>query len=283
MEQQFDITAQSGPIDGLADSCCEVAVGCIDVGGIVKSVIETSERLRTEHDSLKDTVAALNLDQQQVAQASDEARVISQNAIQRLGDGTQLIRSSLEQIATLVRLVDTLTHHVTGFGAAIDQVKRSSQEIDKIAQTTNILALNASIEAARAGEFGKTFAVVASEVKALALNTRNATEEIARTIDALGHEAQQVITEIDAGVSVNDEARKSVVKIEQTLVVVGDMIDEVDRQNEQVALANRAISDHVDSAGFALVFRRGSDRERPPAWAGARTGEFGRRHGEHHV
>jgi methyl-accepting chemotaxis protein len=232
-------------IERISESCGEVSIGCSDVSGLIQSVIASSERLRAEHSALLGTVETLNTDQDQVAQACDESRLLSQRAIDQLAQGTGHIRASLAEIGHLLALVDTLTKHVTGFAAAMAQVRQCSYDIDQIAETTNILSLNAAIEAARAGDAGRGFAVVANEVKTLAGKTRKATDEIARTIDALGSEAEHVIAEIENGVKVRDAARSSVERIEDTLVGVSDMVSEVDRQNDQIAQATGAISNHV--------------------------------------
>ena len=234
-----------GSIDLIPESCGEVTVGCADVAGIVQSVIQSSEKLRAEHGALQGTVAELEADQRKVSEASDEARLLSERAIERLGQGTEMIQTSLGRISDLLDLVDTLSQHVTGFAAAMEQVRRCSQDIDQIAETTNILALNATIEAMRAGDAGRTFAVVASEVKSLANDTRKATEEIGRTIDTLGGEAERVITQIESGAEASREAKNSVIQIEQTINGVADLVEEVDRQNDQIARSTGTISNHV--------------------------------------
>jgi len=78
----------------------------------------------------------------------------------------------------------------------VDRLRESSAAIGnvvnliaQIARQTTLLALNSTIEAARAGAAGKGFAVVATEVKALAVQTQGATEEISRKIDALQRDA----------------------------------------------------------------------------------------------
>jgi methyl-accepting chemotaxis protein len=253
MLQESIPVPESGAIDGISEACSEVTVGCSDVSGLVQSVIASSERLRAEHTALLGTVTTLNEDQDQVAQACDESRLLSRRAIDQLAQGTVHIRASLSEIGNLLLLVDTLTQHVTGFAAAMGQVRQCSRDIDQIAETTNILSLNAAIEAARAGDAGRGFAVVAAEVKTLAGKTRQATDEIARTIDTLGMEAEQVIDEIEKGVKVRESARNSVARIEDTLVGVGEMVSEVDRQNDQIAQATGAISGHVDKLQQVLA------------------------------
>ncbi len=253
MEHQAIKASGAVAVDGIAESCSEVTLGCSDVSGLVQSVLESSAKLREEHTALLGTVETLNEDQDQVAQACDESRLLSQRAIDQLSRGTEHIRASLAEIGNLLVLVDTLTQHVTGFAAAMSQVRQCSRDIDQIAETTNILSLNAAIEAARAGEAGRGFAVVAAEVKNLAGKTRTATDEITRTIDALGSEAEQVVAEIEKGVKVRDNARNSVERIEETLSGVGEMVSEVDRQNDQIAQSTGAISGHVDKLQQVLA------------------------------
>jgi methyl-accepting chemotaxis protein len=249
---EIDITNASA-LDRIPEKCGEVTVGCTDVAGIVQAVIRSSKTLREEHDALSGTVAALEADQSKVAQASDEARLLSERAIERLSEGTSLIQSSLGQIGSLLELVDTLGQHVTSFSAAMEQVRRSAKDIEDIAETTNILALNATIEAMRAGDAGRTFAVVASEVKSLANDTRKATEEIAATIDALGDEAGVVITRIEQGSQASGEAKASVARIETTISSVGELVEEVDKQNDVIARATGTISGHVDAVQRVLT------------------------------
>lgn len=237
----------------IPESCGAVTVGCSEVAGVVEAVIKSSELLRAEHEALQGTVAALEADQAKVAEASDEARLLSERAIERLGEGTALIQSSLGQINELLEMVDTLGQHVTTFAAAMEQVQRSAQDIDDIAETTNILALNATIEAMRAGEAGRTFAVVASEVKSLANDTRKATEEIAQTIASLGDEATTVISKIEAGSEASGQAKASVAQIEGTIASVGSLVEEVDKQNDVIARSTGTISDHVHGVQDVLV------------------------------
>ena len=239
-------------LDQIPESCGAVTVGCTDVAGIVDGVIRASKLMREQHMTLHGTVAELEADQSKVSDASAEARLLSERAIERLGEGASLINSSLAQINSVLELVETLSSHVTSFAAAMEQVRRSAQDIDQIAETTNILALNATIEAMRAGDAGRTFAVVANEVKSLANDTRRATEEIAATVDALGSEAGVVIEKVEAGARASAGAKESVARIESTISNVGELVEQVDKQNDTIARSTATISNHVVSVRGVL-------------------------------
>jgi methyl-accepting chemotaxis protein len=241
---KFD-TGGSRAIGSLSDNCGKVTVGCANVGGLLQAVIDTSGALRAEHIELQGTVDELHKDQLKVVEASDESRLLSSRAIERLSKGTAQIHASLGQITELLNLVDQLSSHVTGFASAMTQVKTCSQTIQEIAETTNILALNASIEAQRAGEAGRTFAVVASEVKGLSNETRVATDEIVTVIDALGLEANQVIDQIKVGADVSNAAKASVSSIEDTITDVSNLVREVDQQNDQIAQSTGMMTDRI--------------------------------------
>jgi methyl-accepting chemotaxis protein len=92
---------------------------------------------------------------------------------------------------------ERITEKVQALSSCTEEISRVVQLIHDIASQTNMLALNATIEAARAGEAGKGFAVVAGEVKNLAGQTANATEDITQQVDVIQASVRDVAQAID--------------------------------------------------------------------------------------
>jgi methyl-accepting chemotaxis protein len=104
----------------------------------------------------------------------------------------QLFRAS-EVVKAAAAEAQSTNEDIAGLAQAAQKIDDVVKLIQSVAGQTNLLALNATIEAARAGVAGKGFAVVASEVKALAVQTAKATNDIAAQIAAVQSSTHGVV------------------------------------------------------------------------------------------
>ena len=239
-------------INIVARNCGSLAIECSDVSGYVSGVSDRISSNLKILDNLEDVTSRLLLDQARVAESTDEARILAEQAREKLGQGRAAIEDTINIFSGLTDLVVQLGERMAGFADAMSRVQNVSSSIESIASKTNMLALNATIEAARAGEAGRSFAVVAAEVKKLAHDTRAATSEIASTIASLTREAEAVTSEIATGVDRSRIAQSGLATITGTVRDVADIVAMVDRQTDGIAQSTAMIQQSVDSVKGGL-------------------------------
>jgi hypothetical protein len=173
------------------------------VGGIVETVSAASAELEISAGMLTKTAATTQQLSGTVAAASEQA---SSN-VQSVAVATEELNSSVDEIGRQVqessRIAVEAVKQAHQTDSRIGQLSQAAGRIGEvvkmitaIAEQTNLLALNATIEAARAGEAGRGFAIVASEVKALAAQTGKATEEIGTQIAGMQAATQESVAAI---------------------------------------------------------------------------------------
>ena len=156
-----------------------------EVGDVLRQV---GVMIATLHSTAKGLSSIATETDRQINDAAGAAETTSTN-VTVIANATEQLRDSLkeitEQLARATDIIGNATRMAADATATIDGLSNSTKKIDEvvsfirsIAEQTNLLALNATIEAARAGEAGRGFAVVASEVKALSMQTAQATEQI---------------------------------------------------------------------------------------------------------
>ena len=247
-------------IRAVARDCGTLSMECSDVCGYVQGVASRLQDNLKVLDQLEDVTSMLLADQAQVADATDQARRLSEAARTKLHSGREAIDATIADFKGITDLVVQLGDRLASFAEAMHQVEVVSTSIEAIARKTNMLALNATIEAARAGDAGRSFAVVASEVKKLAHDTRAATTQIAQTIGELNREASAVTSEIRTGVDRSRAAQSRFREVSDNVREVEEIVYQVDQRTDGIANSTGIIQLTVDRVKAGLTAFAGDIR-----------------------
>jgi len=159
-------------------------------------------------------------------------------------------------VARAVDASETTRSTIAALQERVNQIGTVAGMIAGVAAKTNLLALNATIEAARAGEAGRGFAVVAGEVKLLAHQTAQSTEEINRQIDAVRAATQSAVAavqQIEGTIGqINSVATSVAAAVEQQGLATGRIahsVAETTSAAREVADRIREVTDEANHTG----------------------------------
>ncbi len=147
-----------------------------------------------------------------------------------------------------VKKAEEVSGKVNELGAAASQISKVTETIADISEQTNLLALNATIEAARAGEAGKGFAVVAAEIKALAHQTAQATDEIGTRIGEVQKSTNESVTAINEIVDVINEVNTIVTSVAAAIEEQTATTQEISHNVSQAGTGVQDVNENVNQA-----------------------------------
>jgi len=164
-----------------------------------------------------------------VADVSRNTEVASQKS----KESVRIVRDGIRKMAHMVEVVNSIA-------ANSEKINKITEVIEKIANKTNLLSLNAAIEAARAGEHGKGFAVVADEVGKLAVNSAESSQEIAQLV-------QHAVAETRRAVLAVQEVSADMARIESGSQETDDMLQRIAGALEEQSSAVEQINANLSS------------------------------------
>ena len=189
-------------------------------------------------------VSSMSASIEEVAAQVDSLLSISAATTHTADRGGAAIHTIVDAMATIRTTIEDLGDDIRRLGTNSDQIGDIVKVIDRIAEQTNLLALNAAIEAARAGEHGRGFAVVASEIRKLADGSVQATKEIAGHIGS----TQSVIAQVsDAMARLNERVGDSVQSTDNASEALREIVATVmdaNRQVSQISSVTRSMSEN---------------------------------------
>ena len=271
----------------------------LELGGMIRQIERAANQVAGGAEATASTLTTIRERADALTGRTSAAQDTATTFVTAAENFAQSAHGIGQQVRDAGRLADAASAAATEARQTVDRLRESSAAIGnvvnliaQIARQTTLLALNSTIEAARAGAAGKGFAVVATEVKALAVQTQHATEEITRKIETLRHDAagsadavdrisqsieairpvfEHVNGAVEAQNRTTSQMSSNATSASQFIISVGDSAVEIDSASEAAELHGRDVA----AAGLsvtrsasklksrcAVLLRRGDHDER---------------------
>ncbi|EGR7966117.1 methyl-accepting chemotaxis protein [Vibrio vulnificus] len=196
---------------------------------------------------------------QEVSNSLEFVTQISRASNQAAEDGGKIISEAIGSLEQVAQILNSAAGHISQLEEASSKIDSVMDIINGIAEQTNLLALNAAIEAARAGEQGRGFAVVADEVRSLAVRTVDAVSEITGTIQTMKNESAEVIQYISSSGQTIEKGQQKGHEAMDALKHITAKADEANHQTEiilssikELATTSQSMADSMTQISQAM-------------------------------
>ncbi len=185
-----------------------------EAGDLASGFNKMVDTVRTALETTRQQIEAVSNAQAQARKMHDQIEVNQKDyslKIAKIAEGLDSMVSELDSSMIVIsQSADVVGGNALGLQEQIDSVHKSLKKIDEIASTINLISLNAMVEAARAGESGRSFAVVATNMKKLALSSNTITSEIHSVADSIFNKLNDVIGSIKHQIEIAGQGKAAI-------------------------------------------------------------------------
>ena len=272
-------------VDSLADNTVHISSASESVmasveetgsaaGEISIAIDQVSRNLDSLSEAVDKSVSAMeeiNMSLKNVEQNTSFSHEVSSHVKEQADKGMSVVEQTISALAEIQNSVDLSYQGIKRLSENSSRIDSIVNVIDAITKRTNLLALNAAIIAAQAGEYGKSFGVVADEIRNLSLQTGQSTGEITRIIDEIMNESQVAASNVTTtkelvqkGVKMGEETGKALQVILDSAQQAMEMTEKIKTATGEQTMSARLVTQSIEdvSSMTAQIFKASKEQSK---------------------
>ncbi|MEM0467096.1 MAG: methyl-accepting chemotaxis protein [Candidatus Thermoplasmatota archaeon] len=221
-------------LDGLRETITAVKNSTEQVASSAEELSSSAEEVNASMEEVSSTIQQVATGSQNTAKDSETMLRQAQQAGESSAKGQQAAQDVSQKMELIKKTTLEGAQKIAALGEKSKEIGQIVNTINQISEQTNLLALNAAIEAARAGEAGRGFAVVADEVRKLAEESSQATQQISNLIQGIQAEIESAVRSMGENTKQVEEGGKGVAAAVAAFELLPTVINAVNKSAQEV-------------------------------------------------
>jgi methyl-accepting chemotaxis protein len=223
---------------------------------ILAATTQQASGTQEEGVAIQQTTSTIQEVKQTALLSSQKAQVVAElvgRTSQASLEGRRAAQETLEGMREAKARMEGIAERVLGLSEQGQAIAEIIASVNDLTEQSNLLAVNAAIEAAKAGESGKGFSVVASEVKALAEQSKQATSQVRQILGEIQRTTQAAVLATEQGVKASDAGESLSQRTGESIHLLTESLAEAAQAAKQILITAQEQSAGVEQVASAMA------------------------------